>query len=485
MAKNNAWRYVVDFLSPTSGGAAVPLQDQRNLPKVVNNNLSRYISPVQLSRIRQDFQSWREGVTEAENVWYPHRVKQQRLYNDTVLNGHVFSCMDQREKMTMLKPYNICAPSGEDGKPGNPDTKLTKLIQTKWFRDYMRYALQAQAFGYSLIYLGDLIQDAFPKLSIIRRFNISPDRLNVTQFVYSISGAPFTEAPYADWHIWVDTPTDVGTTTCGFGYLYKVALYEIVARNVLGFNTDATEMYGMPIRVGKTSKSEESVERAIFEQALASLGSAGYILMDMVGDDIELMESKSLGNGYKIYESLESRCEKKISKIILGHADAVDSVPGKLGKQDEKDSPVNKAKAAIQATDMDFITDLTNNQLFPKLRNLGFPIPEGYQFVFTNDDEMKEQRDAEDKSNKMTADIFAVIKNAGGDPDWNYFSERTGIKVIKTEQMDPLTGKPLVPGAVPGKEDKTKIEPKKKVGVNPKIKAKLEEIYTHDHHSHE
>ena len=176
-----------------------------------------------------------------------------------------------------------------------------------------------------------------------------------------------------------------------------------------------------------------------------------------------MIESAKLGTGYKIYESLEARCEKKISKIILGHSDALDSVPGKLGGQDQEDSPVNQALDNTCTVDMNDITDLTNDQLIPKLRNLGFVIPEGNKFIFDNNEELEEVREKEDDANTKTATIFQTIKNAGGDPDWNYFTERTGIPVVKSEVPDPVA--PL-----PGQ----KIEP----GINPKVRAQLEKIYS-------
>lgn len=468
------------FLMPTWGGLTAQVDGRGDLKKAAKN-LSRFISPVQLARIRQDIQTWRDALAEGENAWYPHRVKIQRLYMDTVLNGQVFSCMQFRQNMTILKNYKIVKPDGSTNEVA------TKIIKTKWFREYMKYVLEAKAYGYSLIYLDDLINDSFPNLSEVRRFNVSPDRLNVTQFIYSISGAPFMDEPYKNWHIWVDTPTDVGITSCGYGYLYKAAFYEIIARNTVTNNADAVEMYGMPIRVGKTAKTAESEERAIFEQALANMGAAGWMLMDALGDEVELVESKSLGQGYKIYESLEKRMDQKISKIILGHADAMDSTPGKLGPGDSPDSPVQTALRNTNTTDMNDVADTTNDQLIPKLRVLGLDsiFPEGDMFTFDNNEELEEIREKEDEANLQTATIFQNIKLAGGDPDWNYFTERTGIPVTKTPlpvPVMPLGGNDKNPGeqkAAPSKP------PVKKPGVDPKVKARLEFIYKQREHKHE
>lgn len=431
-----------NYLFPTPQN---PLTDMKSGEwkhyKHPERNLRSYISPVQLQRIRHDIDLWRQAVVEAEQAFYPHRVRMQRMYIDTVLNGHVSACMQRRKDLTLLKDFKICDVEGKE------DNQWTKIFKKQWFSLYCNYVLDSIFYGYSLISLGDLIDDQFPELTTIRRFNISPDRKNVTSYVYSLSGAQFEEEPYKLWNVWVPTPTDIGVSKCGYGLLYKVAMYEIICRNTLGFNTDAAELYGMPLRVGKTTKTEED-ERAEFEQALAQMGSAGYILMDTM-DELELVEPKGNGQGFKIYESLESRCEKKISKIILGHSDALDSTPGKLGAQQGKDSPVYESLENCAVVDCRMLTENINTQLLPRMREMGIAIPDDYCFAIKNDSEVEELRLKQDESNKRTAEIAQIMKNAGLQMDANYFTDRTGIPT----------------------------EPIQISAINPKIQNKLNEIY--------
>lgn len=415
----------------------------------VTKNLNRYIAPVQLQRIRQDMLSWRECITEAENAWYPHRVKMQRMFVDTILSGHTLACVQKRKDMTLLRDWHF------KNESGLKNDKQKELLEKKWFAAFLEYALEARFYGYSLIKLDDLVNGEFPKLNIIRRWNVSPDRLVVSSLVYSLSGAPFLEEPYADWHIWVSTPSDTGVSDCGYGLLYNVAQYEILARNLLGQNADAVELYGQPVRVGKTSKSN-GPERDTFEQALQAMGSSAYILMDAI-DEIELLESKGTGQGYKIYPDLEQRLEKKISKLILGHADAIDSVPGKLGN-DGEESPASQALEDKQMSDGAFLEDVVNTILIPKLINLGFSIDATYKFCFGNNHELVEQRKNEDANNQMTATIAYTMSQAGLKMDAKYFEERTGIKT--TEVVEPK--------ALPTPKD---------TNFSNRVKNKLEETY--------
>lgn len=432
----NILQRIKNYVFPTPDNPLSGNARDWNSIKNAQKNLSNYISPVQFQRIRQDAQLWRDAILEAEQAWYPHRVKMNRVYQDTILNAQVQACMNRRINLTLLKGFKLCDENGED-------SEYTKLIDKKWFYDFILYTLQAQFFGYSLVSLGDLINDEFPDISIIRRHDISPDRLNVTSYVYSLSGAQFLEDPYKDWHIWIPTTTDIGVSSCGYGLLYKVALYEITCRNLLGFNTDYAELFGTPIRVGKTHKTAET-GRGQYEQALRQMGSSGYIILDKL-DDLDFVETKSNGKGYAVYDNLEQRCEKKISKVLLGHADALDSTPGKLGSMNGEESPVYQALEEIQTIDCRFVEYNVNKELLPRMRKLGIRIPENLHFEFKNDAEEEEFRKREDASNQVTANIFKTIHDSGGKADWKYFSDRTGINVEEAPEPDtfqPFGNKP-------------------------------------------
>lgn len=424
--------------------------DKNNVAK----DLRRVISPVQLQRLRTDVSMWRDAIAEAERAYYPFRVKMQRIFIDTILNGHVFSLMERRKDLTLLRKFAI------QDKAGKEVEELTKYFQDQpWFGDFLSYALDALFFGYSLISLGDIERDLMKEVSLVPRWFISPDRHEVGSFIYATSGADFREQPQSDWHVYVKTKSDTGVSPCGYGIMYQIALYEIFLRNTLGFNGDFVELFAMPYRVGKTTKTTES-ERAELESAIRNMGSAGYAIVDPM-DEIEFLESKTTGTGYKSYESLEARCEAKVSQIILGHADAMKSSGGKLTADDEE-SPQQRAMKDKQIKDGRFIEPIINEQLIPKLRNLGLVnIPEGYKFAFLNDGEQEEIREQEDASNLITAQIAQTMKNAGLQMDPKYFEERTGIKAAKIELPAPV-----VPGQKPND-----------LRDEPKVKNRLKALY--------
>lgn len=430
--------------------------------KMATRNLSYTISPIQLQRLRTDLKMWREAVNESEKAYWPYRVRMQRMFIDNILNGHTYSLMERRKDLTLIRKFQII-----DEKGVKSDVLTQALQDQPWFYHFQSYALDALFYGYSLISLGDIVQDTLDSVSIVPRWFVSPDRFEVARSVYSPSGTDFREGEVADWHIYVPTQSDNGVSPCGYGLLYQIAQYEIIIRNTLGYNADFVELFAQPYRVGKTSKTEEW-ERAEMESALRNMGSRGYAIVDP-DESIEFIESKLSGTGWQSYVSLMDICQKTISKLLLGHADAMDSTPGKLGGSQggadafgEPGSSSDEAQRDKQTKDGRFMQPVINHQLLPKLRNLplDLKIPEGYRFEYTNDQEANQQRSREDTSNLKTAQIAQTMKTAGLQMDANYFQERTGI---------PTTTAPM-PGLPAAGEDAGNKDPEHTARVQNKLK---------------
>lgn len=391
-------------------------------------NLNKAIIKNQLLRIKQDTASWREAVEEAERAFFPHRVQMQTIFLDTILNGHVLACMEKRRGLTLLRDYEFLNSNQE------VDEKVTELFNKSWFDRVMYLALDSIFYGYNLIALGDIKNNDFVNPEVIKRWNVSPDRLIVAQQRYANTGISFIEdEEIKKFHLYVSTPNDTGISKCGYGILYTVAVYEIFLRNILGYNGDFVELFSQPFRVGKTDKTELD-EANLFEQAVKEMGSSGYAILDSLGNEsIEFISSDNSSNGFLGYDNFEARLEKKISKIILGHADALDSTAGKLGSGNDEDSPSQIAMKEKQAIDGKFIENVINFELFPRMRDLGFNLPEGTKFRF-KDTETKNKR------NFRLAVMAEQMKKAGFQMDKYYFEENTSIKtqeitgsVVKTE----------------------------------------------------
>lgn len=407
-----------------------------NTKQVNARNIRSVIAPYQFTRIKQDVQLWRDAITEAELAWYPHRVKMQRIYMDTILNGHVLACLNKRKNLTLLKDFAIY--NGE-----KIDEKATALLKEEWFYNLLNYSLEAKFFGYSLIQLGDLVDNKFPNLTIVKRENVSPDRLVITPLIYSISGINFMNPEevdengesFYDWSLYVATPSDKGQSICGYGLLYNIALYEILLRNLLAYNSDYVEVYGQPLKWAKSSK-KNGPEYDALEQSLQNMASNPYIITDFT-EELSFVNGND-GAGYMSYDNFEHRLEKKITKLVLGHEDAISSIAGQLGAGQGKESGVYQALEDIENVDTRFLENVVTHFL-EKAIALGLPIPVGAKFKFKNDKEAEEIKVKQTEQNTKIAAYILSLKNAGYTVDEKQLAEMTGLKITKEAIAPPPT----------------------------------------------
>lgn len=398
-------------------------------------NLQNIVFPASLERCRKDLGDWKDAITQAEDAWLPYRTPMQNMYEVTVLNEHLSACMERRKDLTLLREFAILNANGER------DKKWTEYFQKTWFaQNVLNFVLDAQAYGYNLISIGD-IKDSVPvNPTIIQRRFISPDRHMVSPFEYNPTGVDFRDEPYARWHIWVPTLPTNGISNCGYGLLYNAAKSEIYLRNNLAFNQSFIQMFAQPYRVLKTAKTE-GPERDQAQAALEAMGDAGYIMLDLM-DELNFLSDGAGGNGYKSYNDFEHRLESKISKLWLGHADAIDSVPGKLGSQQPSVAggrtndmsamtPVAKALRDKQCKDAQFVTPIVNESVIPKLRALGIDIPHGHHFKFLNDAEERDVQEQDIRQKQAVATLAKTMADAGLKMSAEYFKEQTGVGCLE------------------------------------------------------
>lgn len=426
------------FLDAPKGGSAY-LGKYKADPNQVIRNLVNFISPVQFARLKQDVFSWREAIREMERPYYPFRVQAQRIYIDTIQNGHVFSAIEKRRDLTLLRKSAIV--DKKTGRVVNEDATAA-FNEMIFIDDFIEYSWDAILYGYTLVSLGDIIDQSVQGCKLVPRWNISPDRMVVTPFPYSPTGTRFDIPPYDDWHIWINTKSENGVSPCGYGLLYKIAIYEILLRQNLAFNSNFVELFAQPFRIGKTSKTDEN-ERAELAQVLIDMGSNGWAVLDPE-DEIEFKESGSAGTGWQSYDNFEDRLVGVINKVLLGHKDAMESIPGQLGSGQGEDNPILIALSNKQQKDGAMIERIVNNQLLPRLKKLGvFTLPAGTKWAYLNDGETEKAKKSERENAKEWADVAVSMKSAGVKIDIKQLAEKTGLDLDEAEESDEV---------IPGKE---------------------------------
>jgi len=331
--------------------------------------------------------------------------------------------------------------------------EAANYFNTKWFKDIIKMTLEANYWGHSLIELGNITTDingnlTFDGVSLVPRKHVIPEYHRVIADLSQQwnTGYDYHEKPYNEWIIEVGQPDSLGL------YL-KAATQTIPKKNALAFWDTFAEIFGMPMRIARTTTRDEKERRKI-EQMLEKSGNAGYMLADQ-GTELEFVES-SKGDAYNVYDRRIERANSEISKLIIGQTMTI-----------EDGSSLSQSKTHLEVfqniieADCDKIRDMVNNQLIPIMILHGFPL-KGIHFEWDYSvDYTPEQQVAYET---MVLNNYEV--------DGSYFEEKYNIPAGERRQM--LT--PVVP------TEQTQDDEDPKGNKTPKKDKKTRQEQNNVHH---
>lgn len=260
---------------------------------------------------------------------------------------------------TLQKPFVLT------GKNGKEDDKARLMFEREWFNDFLDLALDSPYFGHSLIQFGDITNEngvmSFTGVELVPRKHVVPEYGVITREAGDDwkNGISYREGDIAVWCIEVGKARDLGV-------LLKCAPQSLSKKNMLAYWDTFGEVFGMPIRIGKTM-SQDTKDIARIETMLAEMGAASWGLFPE-GTEIEIKET-SRGDAYNVYDKRIDRCNSEISKGILGQTMTIDN--GSSLSQSETHLEVFENICRADAT---MIKYLVNDRLIPLMIRHGFPL---------------------------------------------------------------------------------------------------------------
>jgi len=362
------------------------------------------------SLTRKDIGDWRNAWQLAINVDSPNRQRLYDIYRDVEIDLHLSGCIQQREGFVMARSFKLVNEHGEE------DEEAINFFNTSWFKQLMKLALNANYWGHSLIELGNITTDingrqTYDGVKLIPRKHVIPEYHRVITDLSQDwhSGIDYHETPFADWLIEVGQPDSLGL------YL-KAATQTIPKKNALAFWDTFAEIFGMPMRIARTTTRDDK-ERRKLEDMLERSGTAGYMLADQ-GTELEFVES-SKGDAFNVYDRRIDRANSELSKLIIGQTMTIED--GSSLSQSETHLEV--FQNLIEA-DCDNIRDMVNNQLLPHMIRHGFPL-QGIHFDWDySTDYTPEQQKAYEEM---------VLNNYEVNPA--YFQEKYNMPVGERRQL--------------------------------------------------
>lgn len=357
---------------------------------------------------RKDLRTWRQAWQMAINVDYPNRVPLLNVYTDVNVDMHVSGCIQQRNGFSLNKSFKLVDKSGKE----NPE--VTELFEAPWFKAFMEECLNARYWGCTLIELGDIIdvdgKPAYSGIKVVPRKHVIPEYGVIVPNENSTwqCGYDYRNSDMSRWCVEVGDPFDLGL-------FLKCAQHTIPKKNMASFWDMFGEIFGMPVRIATTtSRDQKEIDK--IERLLADMGAAAYGLFPE-GTTIDIKES-SRTDCFNVYDKRIDRCNSEISKGLLTVTMTMEDGASLSQSQVHQDMLNN-----LVQKDADFIRDIINWKLIPKMIDHGFPVA-GFRFDWDEsiDYTPEQQRQVEDM----------LLRYYDVDP--KYWIEKYNIPVMEKKQ---------------------------------------------------
>lgn len=357
---------------------------------------------------KKDIATWRRAWQAALNYENPSRGQLLDVYNDALADLHLTGCISQRKGKTLRKKFILL---NKDGKE-NDDAR--KVFEREWFIDFLELALDRPFFGHSLIQFGDIITvdgiKTFRDVGLVPRKHVVPEYGVIVREPGDEwkKGTSYREGKFAEWCLEVGSPNDLGL-------LLKCSPQALSKKNMLGYWDAFGELFGMPIRIGKTM-SQDAKDIARIENMLDGMGAAAWGLFPE-GTEIEIKET-TRGDAFNVYDRRVERCNSEMSKGTLNQTMTIDN--GSSLSQSATHLEMFENVCKYDDTRVQF---LVNDKLIPFMGMHGL-LPQGVTFEW---DEAMQYTPAEQREIERL-----VVQEFDVDP--KYFEDKYKITIKGKKQ---------------------------------------------------
>ena len=367
----------------------------------------------QTERLTQkDVANWRMAWQRAIDVENPKRLMLYNVYTDVEIDPHLTGCIAQRKGFATKRSFRLV------DKEGVENLDITALFEQEWFDDFCSMVLDSRFYGHSLMQFGSpVVVDGtlrFSYIELVPRRHVVPEYGSIIrdQNDDARNGIPYREGKLSDWVIEAGKPRDLGL-------FLKCAPNALSKKNMLAFWDGFGEIFGMPIRIAKTtSQNQKDIDRV--EDMLRSMGAAFWGVFQE-GTEIDIKES-SRGDAYNVYDRRIDRSNSELSKCILNQTMTIDS--GSSLSQSEVHLEVLENVISV---DEKFLKNIVNNRLIPFMAHHGFPV-EGYTFVWD---------DTPTYTPEQIRQTEQMLINGGYEIDPQYFIDKYSIPITGKSEPDP------------------------------------------------
>jgi len=416
------------------------------------------------SLFKKEIEDWQNARAYALNVTNPRRYYLYQVYRDVELDMFIKGQVNQRVHRIKNKKFKIIKADG------TKDVEKTKLLQTKWFKEYLKYRIETKFWGYTLVYF---LLDENGKLQCrkVYRENVVPEQSLIVKTPFDPEGALYTEEPFASYCVGLGDCEDLG--------LYESLAWGFILKKHSWQSWDEfEEMFGVPIRIAKTASQDKAAQLEIVNW-LEDMGHANHALFP-IDTELDVIESKQK-DAFGVFLEKIKQINTEAAILINGQNESAQD----KGSRGKSETIMSNTQDQISEDDKGDVVDDVNDKLLPLLaKTFKFPFIEGDRFEW--DDELS--MDTND-----LADVLVKVDAMGFELDMADVAEKLGVKILG--KKEPV----VAPGMPPNKTtdcadcggvgcDKCKpADTSKKKKVDNTFKSilnmhqKINELTHHDH----
>lgn len=357
------------------------------------------------TRAQKDIDNWNMALRTAERYPYPRRYLLLDIYKHIIIDAHLSAQLENRKNQTLQSRFYV-------SNNNKVDDTATNLLYAPWFHQLINHILDARFYGHSLIQIDSVLpisgdKGGIQSITLVPRQHLSPQEGLLLKRPRDMDGIKYRETPEFDGWI-IETP-DVHS----LGLLNQTAPHVLYKRFAQGAWSEFTEIFGMPLRIGKTNTTNTALIRDM-ENMLARMASLNYAVIDE-NETIEFIQAPNSKG--EVYKELIGLCNNEISKVISGSVIGEDSQGGSRAKEEVGE----RITTSATASDKQYVQSVINTHVFPVLIKHGYPLKNA-SFHFQEEPNL----------DKLWKNTHEALQYYNVDPDW--VKNTFGIEVTGEKQ---------------------------------------------------
>lgn len=339
-AKRQITQGGVTELSPVQQNLTVILQS----PELFHFDIARYMA----------------SLESASAIDFYNRAQLYDIYHSILqTDGHLSGIVDKRLSAVARERFEF----QRDGKPVD---EVNEQIRSPWFRQFIKEAVNAQLWGFTLCqFRRD--ENGWITFDLIDRKHFDPVKRQVLLYETDVDGAPLDA--------FANCLLICPGSERWLGKLATCAPYALYKRGNIGDWAQFCQIFGMPIREYTYSSGDEDARRRLLEDARKMGANAVYIHPE--GSGMQLHEAAGKSGTNDLYERFTNNCNDEMSIAVLGN-----TLTTKSDTNGTQALGTVQAKEQMKITedDVQFVLDILNYDMTEIFSAMGVDTSNG-EFV--------------------------------------------------------------------------------------------------------